>query len=574
MKKDIVDMIAQWGSTHIQNKTNEDYLCRLEAEFVSAFEKEDIPAALQEHFEELAQKTNEGIETLSSIKLLSSHKGSEMWDRAVASLETFDEINYVMDALLFFKPIQDIDAVKSFLPGLDALLQNVLDWIYEGSCSPLRLSMLNEIRLQRITLIDEDMRYLFPWYELCSHYDPTVLNSLVDAFELFQNRLFEKLPDGLQEHAFEIGLALESDPELRSFIHTEHALQKTIRAAVEKRSALRLLMIGDRAAHDHRVSPAVYGAGLYRTAASVINKTSGAPAEDRLCLLFLAAFCGPGLTEEQRFKALSEVENTVQALDAGRFSGTTGNVLQTVQGWFQEKVADDQLANTAFPAWSDYMQQAACRAEAETYQDTAAQVWSALQKVLTAGPAGAAVPWLEKKVQQLIDTLKNIVPDMRETAAACLEGRLSLRPQYAPMAAGAGTFPASADQSNFIWLPCPGLREDRPLALFKKPGPDASEEEKLACAVYSWYQAQQDDYSYFACFLDANGVLTKQPQQLPRAGRSIQLKEIPESTAACIIVIGRSDHIQAEWDIWNEEKARPLGGGSRVYYFVLTPGRP
>ena len=158
----------------------------------------------------------------------------------------------------------------------------------------------------------------------------------------------------------------------------------------------RLLWLSDNWAEKYTISryPALqhaYESGLVRSALTVLESAKELSSVLALELRFLAAFCGPGLTESQRLEILEKVE---KESDGSIITIEKSPVLSGFQRWLNndQGYSDDWLLNKAFTQWMTMLDAAALRLKPHTNDLPASDFWN---KLVTIRGTVFPVGWVE-----------------------------------------------------------------------------------------------------------------------------------------------------------------------------------
>ncbi len=557
----ITGLLLEWGRTSLQAEKFPDHLCDIRREIDGFNIDADL---LQEAASCLVEDAGKSLKIIGGLKIVDLTPADPEWSDVLSSLAAFDNIVFLMEGLrVCFGSGSNINA-QTAAESLSKELNNITGMLFLEDFSFLRLTPYNQWRRSRTDSTEEPARYLFPWNDMFSDEPAGLILDLSEHYHHLKHMPpHARIPEYLQRGAEFYLSELSRDSRLHAFIQEQNHVIRSLEETARRHWSLRLWNAAKKAAMERILPENVEAVGLEAAAKKALQKQPSPGGE--LVMDVLQACYGPGQDEQSRIAMLLQLEDRLQKV---KESDPQNSRLDLLVRLSNNEISAAGAANTFLDDWISSLGSAA---ESISASDNAGV--SAAEGLGSYVPSPEAGRFSSGGLFVVERPEDDLTVELPFRPPSLLESRIGLRPQYATMSPGMEPFPAGADdRSNFLWLPYPGLRGDRPLVLFRQPAEDAPKEE-LACAIYSWHQEQPDEHSFFACFLDENGVLTKQkqppPELLPRKGRPIQLQEIPESTAACIIVIGRSDHIRAEWDIWNEEKARPLEGESGVYIIAF-----
>ncbi len=116
------------------------------------------------------------------------------------------------------------------------------------------------------------------------------------------------------------------------------------------------------------------------------------------------AFCGPDLTDEQRLKAFSWVEQNLKKVTVSEINTAANQILNALRKWINGEIGDNVLTETLFTLWIDGLKFEAELATADHADGKA--IWNFVEGIIkesseayvvpqlvTAGVGEATAPW-------------------------------------------------------------------------------------------------------------------------------------------------------------------------------------
>ncbi|QTA90444.1 type III-E CRISPR-associated protein Csx30 [Desulfonema magnum] len=350
------DILINWGRAHILRP---EYLQETEDEWNFLKKKSDTRGLLETGTASLEKDTEDALNFLHGQETLDLY--DDMAIQAQTALEILDNAVMLSEAVEFFPDQSDFS--EDFTRKADHLLQEITI-----DCEPpsLRLIPINRWRREVLQDIPAEFQYLFPWYVNWSELPPETLEILIQHWKDIENNQLEMIEtdsvtlDG--ETLYVLLTALTKDHVLLNHIRHQSRTAEVLSQAVKKDFKLQLLLKRNSDAPKYFVSDEVEDKGLYISACKNIDTRDPLDPrevlnplrskEDRTERLFLAAFCGPGLTDEKRIDLFGRVENNLDRLDFSKIK--SDSPLKLIDQW--KKQGDSQLkklSDIVLESWLD-----------------------------------------------------------------------------------------------------------------------------------------------------------------------------------------------------------------------------
>lgn len=382
-QRDFLNVILEWGKTHLLLPTNEQLLGSLEGKFKFFLAGQD-ENSLEVSLEEVQKQVDSAKTTLSDTELITATKEDNIWVKALESFTVFDKVVYFIEAAYYLIAANNKEMSERFLTSLDKIMLDIITWLDEGSFSPLRLTVLNDARRSFLKQIPEKDQYQFPWYEIYANYNENIMDIIAENFDTFISNDVELVPETLKSHLPEILQELKRDRVLFSILKQLFILHKCLLEEIPRYSAVTLFQLGESSASNYLLTPCLEEVGLIRTSINIIkNATSVVKKEsDKVYGMFLAAFCGPGLQDEQRLHLLNKVEDMISKIDTTELTGNTANVLNTLKLWFGGKCENSRLVSVSFDTWMRLLEKNSEGMKPMEHDEDPKELWNAINTLL------------------------------------------------------------------------------------------------------------------------------------------------------------------------------------------------
>ncbi|MEW6417933.1 MAG: type III-E CRISPR-associated protein Csx30 [Nitrospirota bacterium] len=352
--KEALSILKEWGMIHLIQPENNSYLQLLIHEYgeiiKAEISQEEINNAL---LEEIQNMTKAAKEILSDKGLITALEGDEIWEKAENALTAFDGIVFLKEAMLHYLK----NSVNAEILSED--IKEIQIWLLDSEWSPLRLTVLNDLRRNLLERVPDDKKHLFPWYEIFSDYDTNTINILIEKFNLLSDvKKWDGFPEEMQERLPDILDELEKDKVLLQTIKDRYIFQKNLFSALAKKSAFALFWISEENAINYPVDDKVAIAGFLRVSTNLIKKASASLSceAERIFWLFLSAFCGPELSNAQRMELFKIVEKNINTINITTLSEEKIKVLSLLKEWFNsENVTDTKISEYSFKTWNNLL---------------------------------------------------------------------------------------------------------------------------------------------------------------------------------------------------------------------------
>lgn len=347
----VVDALLEWGKTRLLFPGHDEYLMQIRESLFSVAvvdAEKELTSGLSGIIDSVSHSKN----ALADPALITATPDDAIWTEAERAFFLFDQLVFLREAVVHLLPDYNKGLVKKFLPDLDRILSGISSWLYGSEkFSPLRLTVLNELRKAHLENIPEERRYIFPWYDLFVEHDAPI-DWMIDNFDILQESVHGKsIPNETKENINLYVAELNYDRELAHVIEAEFRLSRSIEKIVADNLSVRLFALCKIAATKYLVPEIVEKAGLIGTAYLLISKMPLNTVGNCATLLLQAAFCGPALSDAQRLDAFSWVDRKFKDISSDDFG--TNPILDSLKGWSNGKVEDELFAKTLFNSWMD-----------------------------------------------------------------------------------------------------------------------------------------------------------------------------------------------------------------------------
>lgn len=376
--------LIEWGKIRLLRPDLEEYLKDVQSDFNIFVEKsgKNIAEIIHGAIEETELMVEEAKKVLSSREFIGTAEGEEIWYKAKDALNAFDRVIFLNKAIT--ELINDF-VKEEAIKHLDNIMLDIFFWFDDSEWSALRLTAINNYRKEILKKIPEEHRYLFPWYEVFVEYGEDLIEVLIQNYNDILEGKIENLPITLQNNLGEVLFELFKDEELLFTIKQQHILHKKILEVYSQRNSLTLWRLSEKAALDYHISTEVANIGLIRISTHIIQTAlqKMSSEAEKVYWMFLSAFCGPDLDDNQRLQLLDVVEKKIGNINVQNINGEVGRVLALLKQWFEGKNNDMWLVSAAYETWNKMLQEEAKKfgaREFETDEEVEA-FWQALESL-------------------------------------------------------------------------------------------------------------------------------------------------------------------------------------------------
>lgn len=369
-QKEALIVLIEWGRVHMLTPAFDQYLTELSDDFRSLLRKEiDIRSFLDNALEETKASVDSAIAVLSDTDLIMATEEDDIWYDARRAFGALDGANYLAESIQRFlaSEYSHNKLQEEIIPKLDDIRADIFAWIYEGEFSPLRLTVLNQFRREWLKLIPEEKRYEFPWYEILSDLDENILMNVIEGFDKIVAGTQDATSVSLSAHLGIVLYELKRDNPLLTTIKERALFLKGLRQTASKRSALTLWRLAEDSASEYPLSEEIEKAGVVRVSVKVLEKAEVSNECEKLYWTFLAAFCGPRLSDAQRIELLKRVEKRIFSVDlaAEEIQTNIRQILRSLQRWYNGENGNSDLVGQCFNQWISSLNRVPAVMEAE-----------------------------------------------------------------------------------------------------------------------------------------------------------------------------------------------------------------
>lgn len=392
----VLDFLLHWSLIRILHQADERRLRILEKEWNSLREQSEVEVSLRSGLGSLCKQVEQALAVLRGPRTIAIDL-DEAW-QIKGAIEILDHVVLLSEALEYFPDSSTFPKEFRDKTG-DLLCQVTID---RAPCG-LRLIPLNDWRRKILERISVEKRYLFPWYGSWADVPADTLDRLVDEWDNLTHGQMGTV--GIDQGTLAALLAeLNTDQDLLKRIRQEARLAKLIPQAIEDSLALRLFALGTEAAALVSIAEVVGERGLVASACKAIREWPRSEL-DTLEIRFLAAFCGPLLSDGQRIQLLSEVENGLKALDRNALQESA--LLERVYLWSTGHIHDEIFAEKILAEWITGLEKAANEIQ-EPIPDTEVNFWAEVNNLLTKRR-------LMNKIRKVFKILKGVLEEKEQT---------------------------------------------------------------------------------------------------------------------------------------------------------------
>lgn len=367
----IVDFLLNWAHIYFIGPPDDSELRRLQSEWDVLMSDKDVVVSLRAGVERLNKQVDQALKLLYGPKSLDLDL-EEAWQIQDA-LSVLDDVVLLSEALNHFSGATGFP--ENFRREVDALLVQVT---VDRAPSGVRLIPLNDWRSQVLKQIPAKYRYLFPWYKVWADVAADTLDRLVEGWDGLAHGRMDTVE--IDECTLAALLAeLNADKELLEWVRNEAGLSKLIPQAIEQSFALRIFILSTEGAASVSIPEVVEERGLVASACKAIREWPGSEF-DKAEIRFLAAFCGPLLTDGQRIEMLSKVEQFLKDVQPDRLIEESA-LLSRLYNWSERIISDQDLANFMFAKWMPALE-AAAKEIMDPVPDAEVDFWAEVNKEL------------------------------------------------------------------------------------------------------------------------------------------------------------------------------------------------
>lgn len=400
-----INILEEWGMMKIFEPYNTEGLDLLKNEYEEILKQgiaqEEILEAIEKDAGDIISSSKKSF---SDIDIIINEPGAESWIAAEESMKALDRIVFLSEAIRPFSPNEQSSGNK-VLSKLEQLLEEMQEFILDSGWSPLRLTVMNEFRRAFLEKIPDDKRDMFPWYSCFSDCASNTIQILIDNYNsIIYNFEIPALPENITGNNPEILYELYKDDGLLAVVEDEYHLRQKTKEALSARSALRLWWLSDEYGYEYLIDDKVSKKGLVRISSKLIGSATESMRNEaeRIFWLFMSAFCGPNLSNEQRLNVLKTVEEKMWEMDRKDISVSTEKqaMLTTLFDWFYNKKIDEkEFVKAAFSVWNYFLVETEkSTAEAGVYDEDVSIFSNAIDKL-------AAHPIEDSGINELIRKL-------------------------------------------------------------------------------------------------------------------------------------------------------------------------
>ncbi|MEI7589698.1 MAG: type III-E CRISPR-associated protein Csx30 [Deltaproteobacteria bacterium] len=349
------DLLLKYGQISLETDFT-DYRDELATEIRSTVaEKKDNDSIIQD-ISNLEDAINAACEFWKKIHHLVLSRDDESWSEAQDTFRIFDWSNYFSQAvfelksdILNFHPELSLLILKS-----DELVGKVNDiLIDDDTISMLRMVPLNSFRQWKISLLPENCRYMYPWYETYSELPDTFLASLAENWKNIGNGDVSQLetPENLSiEMIFD---DLKADKILFQSIESNHHETILLKNALKSMYPHRLWNLSEDASFDNPLLEGVYEKGLIRLAIRILDEK--VTPDEIIGQIFWVAFCGAGLSDKQRLENFKWVMPHIEKKCYVSENSIYLSILGKLQNWVAGESKGFEFANTVYKSWNEHL---------------------------------------------------------------------------------------------------------------------------------------------------------------------------------------------------------------------------
>lgn len=370
-----LDLLVAWGKANLLTPENAEAKADIEAHWQEFGAGEDMTLGLSEmnRFAETA------LDWLSGQPCV--YPDTETAVDVSRALEILDQVVLAAEAA---------DRFPGELPR--EVRERIHDLMKRATIdrapSAPRLVPLNDWRRAMLAHVPKHLHFLFPWYADWSELPADIVEKIIECqsgaaddstLEIFS------LPEG-ELNAF---LAeLSEDSALANYIRGQIRTARRIQSAIGQSFGLRLFILADKEAGLERnaLPDSVREKGLVTCARRALRNLQKkfVSEADRLEARFLAAFCGPMLSEKDRLDHFRAVEGEMDSLSPALLS--RGNVLHRVAEWREGRLDGAAMAETLFVRWINELEEASAQVAGKE-EETREAFLRELDEVLSWTPA-------------------------------------------------------------------------------------------------------------------------------------------------------------------------------------------
>ena len=385
--REVFNTLVEWGKTHLLTPEFSTHLEALEEEFKDITEEIDVKGLLLDMLNELESEIDNAIEILSNPELITAVEEDSIYLDAEESFVTLDIFTYFMEAVFYMVIKNDAQEYNKIFNKIDDITSKILTWLDESNYSPLRLTIFNELRRATLYQIPEDKRYLFPWYERLSELPEYTLMIIIENYDniiLGDNR---SVPEELKPYYNEIVYELRKDKELNMVLKEESIIHTALKEVAIERSSTALWALADESAYEYLIPETVLNKGVVNVSKRLIEGIVPPFAirkEVKAYYLFMAAFCGPSLTNAQRLELFDKVEDIIKKLEPNLegLDDTQTTILNLLRRWYEgDDTATPSLGKNAFETWQNLLIEIAEEMEETGYDASPEEFWQVLSRL-------------------------------------------------------------------------------------------------------------------------------------------------------------------------------------------------
>jgi hypothetical protein len=391
----VVDAMLEWGKTNLLFPGQDEYLSDIR-ESIFSVPAVDAEKELTPFLRDFIGSVTKGKDVLSNPDLITATPDDVIWTKAENALFCFDQLVFLREAFKHLSPVYNKKLVNRCLPEIEQTLNDIYSWLYESEVfSPLRLTVLNEVRKANLDGIPNEKRYIFPWYGLFVE-KGTPLDWMIDNFDLLQEPVLDRnIPPEIKENIYGYIAELIYDKELARVLQTEFHFSKSIEKAVTNNLSMKLFALCQVAITKHLIPSSVEKAGLIPTAVQFIRKMPRKTVSDRIALVLQVAFCGPSLSDTQRLDAFEFTERSLVNISLDDYCETL--ILGSLKRWSNDEMDDIIFENILFESWFKGLEN-----ETETLESLEVEkdeIWGSIEYVLS--PEGNTAQRPVKQTKEL-----------------------------------------------------------------------------------------------------------------------------------------------------------------------------
>lgn len=389
-----INALIEWGKVKMTQPDLQEILALHEESIRGFLVGYDSASDEITEWTHLIKTPIEGCKKLfQNIAIIEADPGETLHHSVEESFTRFDHLvffNCAIEKLLLEKYVNECSTAKIDCNELCATTASAVDelaaWVYE-SVSPLRLIPFNEIRKPSYEFIQEQYRFLFPWYELMIDAPSDLLIQFEHHFHVASKAVLEggaltELKQLFGEDALLYIQELRADTELFSALKQNVFFGEQIRQVIADHPEIRLSRAADLVQQKKYLPAQYWEYPLVSLISKRLSQTVN--LSEKVAWVFLSALVGP-CPADHRIETFTWVLQEISKINRKECPDKNlSAILDCFDSYLNNKVNVDSMCEQVFGLWEKVVA-GVVKGEAKAVEDMSLEdFWMSLQNSMKA----------------------------------------------------------------------------------------------------------------------------------------------------------------------------------------------